>query len=116
MRVPTVASPRPFPTIKALSAMIAADDDRAVRYVLSELRAANGNVTATAKAVGCSVRSLYDWRDANTRLREGFEKHALGRPGAGIHATEARLAMRAEEGPKSAPEPPAKRKKVKAPK
>jgi hypothetical protein len=113
MRIPTAATTRPFPTTKALSAMIAADDDRAVRYVLSELRAANGNVTATAKAVGCSVRTLYDWRDVNARLGKGFEKHALGRPGAGIHATEARLAMRAEEGPKTAAESSAKRKKAK---
>jgi hypothetical protein len=95
MRISSKPGPCPFP-IKALGAMLAADDDRAVRFVLSALRSAGGNVTAAAVVVGCSVRSLYAWRDSNERLRAGFEKHALGRPGAGMHATEARLAQRAD--------------------
>lgn len=87
----------PFPTVKVLSAMVQADDTRAVNYILTTLRFHEGNVTKTASAVGVAVRSLYAWRDANARLRAGFEKHALGRPGAGTHATQARLEQRADQ-------------------
>lgn len=110
MRISTKPGPCPFP-IKALGPMLAADDDRAVRFILSALRSTGGNVTATAQVVGCSVRSLYAWRDSNDRLRAGFEKHALGRPGAGAHATEARLAQRAEaRSPRGTTKPAGKRK------
>lgn len=92
--------------------MVMVDDDRAVRYVLAQLRANDGNVTATAKAIGCGVRSLYVWRDSSVRLREGFENLALGRPGAGVHATEARLSKReAEKIPEPAQDPPKKSKR-----
>lgn len=87
----------PFPTVKVLSAMVQADDTKAVNYILTVLKFCEGNVTETARALGVATRSLYAWRDGNTRLREGFEKHALGRPGAGIHATQARLEQRASD-------------------
>jgi transposase-like protein len=90
----------PYPTAKVLGAMLQADDDRAVRYVLAELRFADGNVTKAAEAIGCGNRTLYSWRDGNQRLRDGFEKHALGRAGAGVNATEARLAQRVDEPPR----------------
>jgi len=81
----------PYPTTQALAATIRADDDRAIRYVIATLRRCDGNVSATATALGCSVRVLYNWRDANKRLAAAFEKHALGREGAGPNATRARM-------------------------
>ncbi len=106
MRIPKQAGACPFPSIKALTAMVLADDDRAVRYVLAQLREHEGNVTATAQALGVGARSLYVWRDSVPRLAEGFEKLAMGRAGAGTNATEARLSKRAA----SAKAEPVKRK------
>lgn len=81
---------RPYPTTQALAAMIRADDDRAIAYVLSELKRAKGNVTKTAEALGCSERALYTWRDGNDRLRDGFAELAMGRTGAALKAAKAR--------------------------
>lgn len=79
----------PYPTLAALSAMLRADDARAVRYVVDALEQTGGNVRDTAAAIGCSLRTLYDWRDANPRLARAFEEHALGRTGAARVARQA---------------------------
>jgi hypothetical protein len=81
---------RPYATTRALAEMVRADDTRAVAYIISELKRAKGNVSATAVALGCSLRALYRWRDSNPRLREAFEQHALGRSGAGPLASRVR--------------------------
>jgi transposase-like protein len=117
VRIPKQAGECPFPSVKALTAMVLADDDRAVRYVLAQLRENDGNVTATAKAIGVGARSLYVWRDSVARLREGFEKLAMGRLGAGIHATRARLAQADEkQGSTTRAAAKAPRKKAREPK
>ena len=76
----------PYPSLAVLSAMLRADDDRAVRYVVSELKRAGGNMQATADAIGCSHRTLYTWRDSTPRLAAEMQKHAMGREGAGPNA------------------------------
>lgn len=81
---------RPYPTTRALAEMIRSDDDLAVRYVVSELKRSGGNVRDTAKALGCSERALYNWRDSNARLTKLFEEFAMGRAAAGPNAARAR--------------------------
>jgi len=79
---------------RALAAMIRVDDSRAVRHVIATLQRAGGNVTETARALGCTDRTLYNWRDANDRLVAAFALHALGRTGAALNATRHRVATR----------------------
>lgn len=80
----------PYPTTRILADLVRVDDDDAVRYVVAELKRARGNVRETARALGCGVRTLYKWLDANPRLAKAFEKHGLGRVGAAAIAAEAR--------------------------
>jgi L-amino acid N-acyltransferase YncA len=80
----------PYPTLDALSAMVRANDTAAVGYVRSVLIEHGGNVQATAAAIGCSERTLYNWRDTSPKLAAAFDKHALGREGAAPIATNAR--------------------------
>jgi transposase len=80
----------PYPTAAALAAMLRADDTKAVRYVIAVLKGNNGNMRDTATELGCSERTLYNWRDANKRLKSAFAKHAMGREGAGPNATRER--------------------------
>jgi hypothetical protein len=80
----------PYPTTRALAEMIRAGDAKAERYVVSVLRQNRGNVQATAAALGCSERALYNWRDSNPALTAAFAKHAMGREGAGPNAARKR--------------------------
>jgi len=98
----------PYPSIVALAALLRADDDKAVAYVIAELRFAGGNVSATAKRIGCSLRAVYSWRDSNKRLKAAFDAFALGRSGASTIATAAADVARKE---REAANRKAKRKK-----
>ena len=80
----------PYPTIAALAAMLRADDEKAVAYVVAALKFAGGSVRGAAKVIGCGLRTLYAWRDSNERLGAAFAEHALGREGAGPMASAAR--------------------------
>lgn len=110
MKRPPKTAPlvNPYPTTRVLSAMVAANDDAAVQYVLAELVAHGGNVRETANAIGCSERALYLWRDQNRRLKAGFKKHALGRTGAAGRAAAARR-ITTPEADKPARRPPGAR-------
>jgi transposase-like protein len=80
----------PYPTTAVLAAMLRADDNKAVRYVVAVLKSNRGNMRETARELGCSERTLYNWRDANKRLTKAFAQHAMGREGAGPNATRER--------------------------
>ena len=80
--------------VEALPPLLRAGDKRAEKQVVDALKRCNGNVTATAVALGCSVRALYNWRDSNPTLSTAFERLALGRSGAGPNATKARQKQR----------------------
>lgn len=67
--------------IQLLSARLRAGDKRAIQRVVSELTRRNGNIEATAKALGISRRTLYAWRDAVPALGEAIAAVARGRAG-----------------------------------
>lgn len=70
----------PYPTIRVLAAMVRADDDKAVKYVLHMLSEKFGNVVHAAEAIGCSERVIYEWADANARIKAALDKARGGRP------------------------------------
>ena len=71
----------PSPEVRLLSARVRTGDKRAIQRVLSELQRQDGNVQATAAALGVTARTLYLWRDNVPELTAGFEEHARGRIG-----------------------------------
>lgn len=77
-------------TGEVLSAHVRTGDPKAIGLVVAALKRNKGSVEATAAELAISVRTLYNWRDAQPALARAFAEHALGREGAAARATRAR--------------------------
>lgn len=92
------APANPFHTPDALSAMVRAGDERAIKYVIRMLKFCKGRVTKLAEELKISARTVYYWRDSNETLKAEFAKHALGLEGAGRALNEASVRARESKG------------------
>jgi transposase-like protein len=70
------------PETRLLAAQVRLGEPKAIKRVISELKRAKGNVSATAAALGVSERTLYVWRDVNAEFKAAFDENVrgLGRP------------------------------------
>lgn len=66
-----------------LGAGVRGGNSHALGHVVAALIANDGNVSATARALGVGLRTLYDWRDASPYLSRAFKDHAQTRAEAG---------------------------------
>lgn len=88
----------PFLTTEALSAMVRGGDADAVEHVIKVLKFCGGKITALAKAIGVSERTVYNWRDGSPALIKAFAEHAIGREGAGRAMNAASVKAREAKG------------------